>query len=297
MNFFPFPFNFFAKIVLYVFLKIRSCVHKNRICFLCFLALSKGTLQCWTPCISVFYYITADQESANFLASKERVNLPLPKTPDPKFKRWKGYIEELHIPDGGIIRLTESKAMPWEARRQRVYFHRSRLFVNGVKIYNQDILEEQVAVGDVVQVDLIINQIDLTAAYVSQVDVHWVAISVKANVSERGVLLANKLRSEVPEKTLELENYRKFWKILLALATCYEMFIEVDFKMFSIFSYFRVLILLFMKRKFAKEEWFILKNPNMETLPILDWWSLIRVHMLDKGSILKLKIVTCMGIT
>ena len=64
------------------------------------------------------------------------------------------------------------------------------------------------AVGDVVQVDLIINQIDLTAAYVSQVDVHWVAISVKANVSERGVLLANKLRSEVPEKTLELERYK-----------------------------------------------------------------------------------------
>ena len=171
------------------------------------------------------------------MASKERVNLPLPKTPDPKFKRWKGYIEELHIPDGGIIRLTESKAMHWEARRQRVYFHRSRLFVNGVKIYNQDILEEQVAVGDVVQVDLIINQIDLTAAYVSQVDVHWVAISVKANVSERGVLLANKLRSEVPEKTLELENYRKFWKILLA--TCYEMFIELDFNNVSYFFLFQ----------------------------------------------------------
>ena len=144
------------------------------------------------------------QDSLDFLASSSRLNVALPNTPDPKYKKWKGYIEELHIPHGGVIRLTDSKAMHLSpVERQRVYFHRSRLVVNGVKLSNNDILDEEVAVGDHVQVDLIINQIDLTSAYVSQIpNVYWVGLSVKANVAERGTNIANRLRSEVAEKVL-----------------------------------------------------------------------------------------------
>ena len=144
------------------------------------------------------------QDSLDFLVSSSRLNVALPNTPDPKYKKWKGYIEEIHIPHGGVIRLTDSKAMHLSpAERQRVYFHRSRLVVNGVKLSNNDILDEEVAVGDHVQVDLIINQIDLTSAYVSQIpNVYWVGLSVKANVAERGTNIANRLRSEVAEKVV-----------------------------------------------------------------------------------------------
>ena len=201
------------------------------------------------------------QDSLDFLVSSSRLNVALPNTPDPKYKKWKGYIEELHIPHGGVIRLTDSKAMHLApVDRQRVYFHRSRLVVNGVKLSNNDILDEEVAVGDHVQVDLIINQIDLTSAYVSQIpNVYWVGLSVKANVAERGTNIANRLRSEVAEKVVPpllgfLKNNRTLFLQTIISRNNSNSFFNVGYYFFFVF---RVSFQQYMKRKFAKEDWCI----------------------------------------
>ena len=153
-----------------------------------------------------FISVSSDQEPISFFATSSTVNLPLPKNANPKYKRWTGVVEELHKPDGGLIRLTDSKAMHFAPDRQLVYFHRSRLVVNGVKVSNNDVLEEEIAVGDNVQVDMVMNQIDMTTAFISQPNVYWVAVSVKANLSERGLNVANKLRAEVENEDEMIRN-------------------------------------------------------------------------------------------
>jgi len=210
---------------------------------------------------SVIHKRKNHQDSLDFLVSSSRLNVALPNTPDPKYKKWKGYIEELHIPHGGVIRLTDSKAMHLApVDRQRVYFHRSRLVVNGVKLSNNDILDEEVAVGDHVQVDLIINQIDLTSAYVSQIpNVYWVGLSVKANVAERGTNIANRLRSEVAEKVVPpllgfLKNNRTLFLQTIISRNNSNSFFNVGYYFFFVF---RVSFQQYMKRKFAKEDWCI----------------------------------------
>ena len=150
--------------------------------------------------------MSSDQEPISFFATSSTVNLPLPKNANPKYKRWTGVVEELHKPDGGLIRLTDSKAMHFAPDRQLVYFHRSRLVVNGVKVSNNDVLEDEIAVGDNVQVDMVMNQIDMTTAFISQPNVYWVAVSVKANLSERGLNVANKLRAEVENEDEMIRN-------------------------------------------------------------------------------------------
>ena len=209
------------------------------------------------------------QDSLDFLVSSSRLNVALPNTPDPKYKKWKGYIEELHIPHGGVIRLTDSKAMHLApVDRQRVYFHRSRLVVNGVKLSNNDILDEEVAVGDHVQVDLIINQIDLTSAYVSQIpNVYWVGLSVKANVAERGTNIANRLRSEVAEKVVPpllgfLKNNRTLFLQRIISHYLHEIIIIILFLMSVIFLRFQGVVPAIYETKVCQGRLVHLKKPD-----------------------------------
>ena len=78
-----------------------------------------------------------------------------------------------------------------------MYFHRSRLFVNGVKLASNAVLEDEISVGDPVQIDITKNQFDLTSTYVSGTDAFWVGLSVKVSTVDRGQTIANKLRAEV----------------------------------------------------------------------------------------------------
>lgn len=133
-----------------------------------------------------------------FLASSNNLNLSLPSEKEATHKRRKGIIEELHLPSGGIIRLTDNMGpQQWGHDVQRVYFHRSRCYVNSVRMVSHAILQDEISVGDAVTVDLMANQADLTTTYMSGTEAYWIALSVKISTSDRGVSIANKLRAEV----------------------------------------------------------------------------------------------------
>ena len=71
------------------------------------------------------------------------------------------------------------------------------MFVNGVRLGSQAILEEELSIGDPVTVDVIANQVDMTTTYMSGTDTFWMALSVKVNTADRGLTLSNRLRAEV----------------------------------------------------------------------------------------------------
>ena len=146
----------------------------------------------------------------SFLASSNSLNLPLPGEKEATYKNWKGYVEQLNLPGGGIIRLTEGTSQSWAPEKQRVYFHRARMYLNSVRMTSQDILEEEVSIGDLVTVDVIANQVDMTTTYLSGTDTFWMALAVKLNTADRGLTLANRLRAEVSVKTLLNRNCQIF---------------------------------------------------------------------------------------
>ena len=133
----------------------------------------------------------------NFLATSNCLNLPLPDAKEATYKKWTGYIEQLNLPGGGVVRLTESTSQSWAPEKQRVYFHRARLHINGPRMESKAILEDEVALGDPVTVDVIANQVDMTTTYMSGTDIFWMALSVKVNTTDRGLTLANRLRAQV----------------------------------------------------------------------------------------------------
>ena len=141
-----------------------------------------------------------------FLASSASLNLPLPNEKDVSWaisRKRKGYIEELHVPSGGIIRLTDDEQ--WSAStddQRRVHFHRSRVFVNSVKMSSNASIEDEIGIGDQVIVDILANQVDLTRAYVCGTEAYWVALSVKVKSADRGQVISNRLRAEVSSSSL-----------------------------------------------------------------------------------------------
>ena len=136
-----------------------------------------------------------DVSEVEFFASAVNLNFALPSEREATFKKLKGVIDEIHVPSGGIISLKDSQDK--NQADQKVYFHRSRLFVNGVKLASNAVLEDEISVGDPVQIDITKNQFDLTSTYVSGTDAFWVGLSVKVSTVDRGQTIANKLRAEV----------------------------------------------------------------------------------------------------
>ena len=136
-----------------------------------------------------------DVSEVEFFASAVNLNFALPSEREATFKKLKGVIDEIHVPSGGVIRLKDSQGN--DQADQKVYFHRSRLFVNGVKLASNAVLEDEIAVGDSVLVDITKNQFDMTSTYVSGTEAFWVGLSVKVSTVDRGQAIANKLRAEV----------------------------------------------------------------------------------------------------
>ena len=89
------------------------------------------------------------------------------------------------MPAGGVVLLDADLGLSLSHRR--VYFHRSRIFVNGSKIASSTSLDEELAPGDPVLVDVILNQSPddgpETPPYVFSGSAFWVALSLQLNTS------------------------------------------------------------------------------------------------------------------
>ena len=62
------------------------------------------------------------------------------------------------------------------------------------------LLEDEISLGDPVQVDVIPNQVNMTTTFISGTQAFWMGLSVKVNTVDRGVTLANRLRAEVDDE-------------------------------------------------------------------------------------------------
>ena len=204
----------------------------------------------------------------SFLATSNCLNLPLPDAKEATYKKWTGYIEQLNLPGGGVVRLTESTSQSWAPEKQRVYFHRARLHINGPRMESKAILEDEVALGDPVTVDVIANQVDMTTTYMSGTDIFWMALSVKVNTADRGLTLANRLRAEVSlikafyyyyllvQNNYNLKNNQRlnYYDSLSYFLIVTRLIYLTHSKFLFVFFFCRVSTRQSMLPKFAKEE-------------------------------------------
>jgi RNA recognition motif-containing protein len=201
-----------------------------------------------------------DNGETTFMASSSTLCYPLPPEKEAQYRKWKGVIEELHIPSGGIIRLTEATASNWQEDRQRVYFHRSRLYVNGVRMSSNSALDEELVVGDIVTVDVAMNRFDMTSAYISGTEAFWIGLAVRVNTVDRGQCLANKLRAEVFKGRQQEGGYHKIQQ-----KTCQKINDEnncqkLTQKLFSV--YCRESMRQLMLQRYAKVGWCTSRGPR-----------------------------------
>ena len=108
-----------------------------------------------------------------------------------------------HLPAGGIIKL-DIKTLPagslpnnYGPTHLRVYFHRSRVYLNGAKVQSDQSLDAELKIGDHVVLDVVRNLIDPMDPPFVLSGAHWVALSMRANTVVRGVSIASQLRHEV----------------------------------------------------------------------------------------------------
>lgn len=148
----------------------------------------------------------ADSEPAcNFLISSLTLAKPLPSEKEAQCKNLLGFVEEIHLPAGGVITLTDNSLLE---DQRHVYFHRSRLYMNGSKIQSSSSLDEALIPGDKVSVDVIPNYTrsstglpDVPYVASHSHSAYWVALSVRTNTTERGVSIAKSLRMENVDQT------------------------------------------------------------------------------------------------
>ncbi|XP_059098906.1 uncharacterized protein LOC131893015 [Tigriopus californicus] len=153
--------------------------------------------------------VGSDEEeeiSCQFLNTSTTLNSQLPSEKETNHRGWPGIVEELHLPAGGVILLDESLGLDLEQRR--VYFHRSRLYLNGAKIQSNNSLDEHLVPGDPVTADVIVN---LNPGSIQPPYVYscafWVALAVQVNTRGRGEMLAQKLRAEEASYNHEERNF------------------------------------------------------------------------------------------
>ena len=139
---------------------------------------------------------SGDEIRCKFVATSATLNCALPSERESHFTSLSGVIEELHLPAGGIITLdpeTTINGRNLSDHERHVYFHRSRLYINGSKVSSNVDLAAVLVPGDRVTVDVVSND---RMAFVS-CQTFWMALVVKAKTTDRGVTIANALRMEV----------------------------------------------------------------------------------------------------
>ena len=145
---------------------------------------------------------TEDEEDCDFLATSSTLTRQLPSEKEALDTGWPGIVEEVHAPAGGVILLDESLGL--DNTQRRVYFHRSRCNVNGVKLSSGTDISVEIVPGDPVTVDVLPNvkagNDGEQPPFVEQStarDVFWVALSTHLNNRSRGTRIAKSLRTEV----------------------------------------------------------------------------------------------------
>ena len=113
-------------------------------------------------------------------------------------------ITRLQLPAGGVARLTGGPAAG-QLGGDLVYFHRSRLIINGVKIQSDSRLDEALVPGDKVSVDMIRNPDE--QPYIAS-EAAWVALAVRVHTVVRGARIAEDMRGRV---TGDRRRWRPGW--------------------------------------------------------------------------------------
>ena len=166
------------------------------------------------------YYNWPNNSTVNFLATSSVLSRQLPGDSEAEHLNLKGTVEEIHLPAGGIVKLKQesldtllcqSPGINLEAK-SRVYFHRSRLYINGSKIQSDQCLDREIVPGDEVQavlfipylifssqvdVDLVRNGTEVGDEFVVGHRASWVALAARCHTVVRGVHLAARLKEEV----------------------------------------------------------------------------------------------------
>ena len=131
--------------------------------------------------------------SVRFLATSSTLARQLPGDSEAEHFNVAGRLQQLHLPAGGIVRLTSEAAaqLGLGLTSCEVYFHRSRLHINGTKIQSDQRLDSVLVPGDRVTVDICRNSGD--PPFVLS-EAGWVALAVRVHTVVRGVALAEDLR-------------------------------------------------------------------------------------------------------
>jgi hypothetical protein len=137
-----------------------------------------------------------DDIQCNFLTTSSTLNCPWPQEREARYTNLYGVVEELHLPAGGIVTLDAGSIIEGATltdEQRHVYFHRSRIYLNGTKLLTSSSLETSLVPGDRVAVDVMHNQ----NSYFVASQAYWIALSLRVHTTERGVSIANTLRMEV----------------------------------------------------------------------------------------------------
>ena len=125
-----------------------------------------------------------------FLSTSCSLDRPLPGEREAEHFSLTGVITRLQLPAGGVARLTGGPAAG-QLGGDLVYFHRSRLIINGVKIQSDSRLDEALVPGDRVSVDMIRNPEE--QPYIAS-EAAWVALAVRVHTVVRGARIAEDMR-------------------------------------------------------------------------------------------------------
>ncbi len=137
----------------------------------------------------------------DFISTSSTLNRQLPAECDTSHHSWPAVVELVHLPAGGTLLLDESLLAGSDATARRVYFHRSRLFISGVKLASTANLLGELVPGHSCVVDVVANSADTSLGLPPFVyygnKVPWVATSVQIGTRSRGNRMARALRGEV----------------------------------------------------------------------------------------------------
>ena len=136
--------------------------------------------------------------SATFLSSSSSLARQLPGDSEAQHFQVAAQVVQLLLPAGGLLHLshqTRARLGLLQSDSGQVFFHRSKLYLNGSKIRSDQRLEQEVILGDTVCLDITAN-----LGFVNQ-PVEWVALAVRLHSAVRGVNIADRLRRSEPELT------------------------------------------------------------------------------------------------
>ena len=104
------------------------------------------------------YHTWPIHSTINFLATSSTLSRQLPGDSEADHFNLTGNLEEIHLPAGGVIKLKREALDALSLAPgvnlemfSRVYFHRSRLHINGIKIQSDQLLDQELVPGDKVR--------------------------------------------------------------------------------------------------------------------------------------------------